>query len=120
MDKKTLKHFKEKLEKQKKGLMSHAGDTVEIMSSQKEKFPDPTDRASHEAERNFELRIRDRENKLIKKIDRTFERMQNGTFGICEKCGGTIRENRLKIRTVTTKCIDCKTKEEAIENAIEK
>jgi DnaK suppressor protein len=64
------------------------------------------------------LRIRDRENKLIKKIKKALDRIENGTFGICEKCGEDISVKRLKARPVTTHCIDCKTKEEAFEKAL--
>jgi DnaK suppressor protein len=88
------------------------------MTAQKENFPDPTDRASLEADRNFMLRIRDREHKLIKKIKKALDRIENGTFGICDSCGEDISIERLKARPVTTQCIDCKTKEEAQEKAL--
>jgi DnaK suppressor protein len=88
------------------------------MTTQKETFPDPTDRASLEADRNFMLRIRDREHKLIKKIRKALERIENDTFGICELCGEDISIERLKARPVTTQCIECKTKEEAREKAL--
>jgi DnaK suppressor protein len=64
------------------------------------------------------LRIRDREHKLIKKVKKALDRIENGTFGICEKCGEDISLKRLKARPVTTQCIDCKTKEEAFEKAL--
>jgi DnaK suppressor protein len=88
------------------------------MTAQKENFPDPTDRASLEADRNFMLRIRDREHKLIKKIKKALDRIDNGTFGICDSCGEDISIKRIKARPVTTQCIDCKTKEEAQEKAL--
>jgi len=88
------------------------------MTQPKENFPDPTDRASLESERNFMLRIRDRENKLIKKVRKALNRIEKGTFGICEECGENISIKRLKARPVTTQCIDCKTKEEASEKAL--
>ena len=78
-------------------------------------FPDPTDRASLESDRNFELRIRDRERKLILKIREAIERLDEGEFGICESCGEDISEARLKARPVTTLCIDCKTEQERQE-----
>jgi DnaK suppressor protein len=87
------------------------------MTAPKENFPDPTDRASLEADRNFTLRIRDRENKLIKKIKEALDRIEDDTYTICEKCGKDISLARLKARPVTTQCIDCKTKEEATEGA---
>ena len=73
---------------------------------------------SLEADRNFMLRIKDRESKLIKKIRTALDRIEDNTFGVCEKCGENISFERLKARPVTTKCIDCKTKEEAVERAL--
>jgi DnaK suppressor protein len=85
------------------------------MTDEKENFPDPNDRASLESERNFELRIRDRERKLIRKMQEALGRIEDGTFGICDRCSGPISEKRLIARPVTTLCIDCKTKEEKLE-----
>ena len=118
MKKKDIEYFKELLNNRLEELLSHADDTVSGMTQPKENFPDPTDRASLESERNFMLRIRDRENKLIKKIRSALDRIENGTFGVCEECGENITIKRLKARPVTTQCIDCKTKEEASEKAL--
>ena len=118
MKKKDVKYFKEHLTKRLEDLQSQAGDTVSGMTVPKENFPDPTDRASLEADRNFMIRIRDREHKLIKKIKKTLDRIENGTFGLCEKCEEDISLKRLKARPVTTQCIDCKTKEEALEKSL--
>ena len=118
MKKKDLDFFKEYLNDRLTELLSQADDTVSGMAVQKENFPDPTDRASLEADRNFMLRIRDREHKLIKKIKEALERIENGTFGICDTCGEEISIPRLKARPVTTQCIDCKTREEAQEKAL--
>jgi DnaK suppressor protein len=118
MKKKDIEKFKKDLNSQLEELLSHADDTVSGMTTPKENFPDPTDRASLEADRNFMLRIRDRESKLIKKIKKTLERIENGTFGICEKCGEDISLKRLQARPVTSQCIECKTKEEAMEKAL--
>jgi DnaK suppressor protein len=96
-------------------LLSEAGKTVSEMTNGKENFPDPNDRASLESDRNFELRIRDRERKLISKMQEAIKRIDDGIFGICEVCGGPISEKRLIARPVTTLCIDCKTKQEKIE-----
>ena len=96
-------------------LLSEAGKTVSEMTNGKENFPDPTDRASLEADRNFELRIRDRERKLILKMQEAIKRINDGVFGICEVCGGPISEKRLIARPVTTLCINCKTKQEKME-----
>ena len=118
MNKKDVKFFEALLHERLQELLSHAGDTVSGMTEQKENFPDPTDRATLESDRNFMLRIRDREHKLIKKVKKALDRIETGTFGICEKCGEDISLKRLKARPVTTQCIDCKTKEEAFEKAL--
>jgi len=118
MKKKDLEFFKELLTKRLEDLLDQADDTVSGMTDPKENFPDPTDRASHEANRNFMLRIRDREHKLIKKIKKALQRIENGTFGVCEQCEEDITIERLKARPVTTQCIDCKSKEEALEKAL--
>lgn len=118
MKKKDIKYFKDFLTNRLEELLGHADDTVSGMITPKENFPDPTDRAALEADRNFMLRIRDRESKLIKKIKKALDRIENETFGICESCGCDISPKRLKARPVTTQCIDCKTKEEAFEKAL--
>ncbi len=118
MKKKDLEYFKELLTNRLEELLNQADDTVSGMTTPKENFPDPTDRAALEADRNFMLRIRDRESKLIKKIKKALERIENGTFGICETCGEDISIKRLKARPVTSQCIDCKSKEEALEKAL--
>jgi DnaK suppressor protein len=118
MKKKDLDYFKDLLTNRLQDLLNQADHTVSGMTAPKENFPDPTDRAALESDRNFMLRIRDRESKLIKKIKKALERVDNNTFGICEKCGEEISIKRLKARPVTTQCIDCKTKEEAFEKAL--
>jgi len=87
------------------------------MTDTEETFPDPTDSATLESDRNFMLRIRDRERKLILKIREALQRIEDGNFGICEVCGDDIGIDRLKARPVTTQCIDCKRKQEAAERA---
>ena len=118
MKKKDREYFQELLTNRLDELLNQADNTVSGMTAPKENFPDPTDRASLESDRNFMLRIRDRENKLIKKIKKALDRIENGTFGSCKKCGEDITLKRLKARPVTTQCIDCKTKEEAFEKAL--
>jgi len=118
MNKKDTKYFNDLLANRLEDLLSQAGNTVSGMTTPKENFPDPTDRASLESDRNFMLRIRDRESKLIKKIKKALARIETGTFGVCEKCGEDITKKRLIARPVTTQCIDCKTKEEAFEKAL--
>ena len=76
------------------------------------------DQATMEADRSFRLRMRDRENKLILKINQALRRIEEGTFGICEVCGGEISIKRLKARPVATYCIDCKNRMEALERAV--
>jgi DnaK suppressor protein len=118
MKKKELDFFKEQLNNLLEELLSQADETVSGMTAPKENFPDPTDRASLEADRNFMLRIRDRESKLILKVKKALARIETGTFGICESCGEDITFDRLKARPVTTQCIDCKIKEETLEKAL--
>ena len=115
MKKEKIEYFRELLNTRLESLLAEAGKTVEDMSDNEESFPDPTDRASLESDRNFLLRIRDRERKLIVKIKEALDRIEDGTFGICEVCGEEISEERLKARPVTTLCIDCKTDEEEKE-----
>ena len=117
MNAKKIAFFKKLLREQRSVLIHEAQRTVSGMTDSKENFPDPTDRATLESDRNFLLRIRGRERKLILKIEEALERIEDGSFGICEKCGEDISEQRLKARPVTTHCIDCKKKEEAMEKA---
>lgn len=108
--------FKGLLHQQMQALLRDAADTVDGMSEvEKEGFPDPTDRASIETDRNFLLRIRDRERKLITKIRDALQRLDRGEFGVCESCGGNISTQRLKARPVTTLCIECKIEAEEKE-----
>ncbi len=118
MKKKDKEFFKEYLTERLQDLLNQADTTVSGMTETKENFPDPTDRAALEADRNFMLRIRDREAKLIKKIKSALERIENDTYGICDSCGEDITLKRLKARPVTTQCINCKSKEEALEKAL--
>lgn len=112
-----LEYFQGMLQNQLDELIRGAGRTVDEMTGSvgKGAFPDPTDRASMESDRNFELRIRDRERKLINKIRKTLEKIEDGTFGICEICGEPIEFKRLEARPVTTRCIECKIDEEEEE-----
>jgi DnaK suppressor protein len=117
MEKEQLEYFRTLLQKKLDDLLGEADRTLEEMTDMNNHFPDPTDRASAESDRSFELRIRDRERKLIKKIDKALERIENGTYGICEDCGGEIGIKRLTARPVTTRCIECKSKQEKEEKA---
>ncbi len=115
MEKERLAYFKELLNERLEVLLNEAEKTVTGMTNDKNTFPDPTDRANLETDRNFLLRIRDRERKLILKIKEALARIEDGTFGYCEECGQEISEERLKARPVTTLCIACKTKAEEEE-----
>jgi len=115
MNLEKLEEFRLLLLGWKQSLLKEAAGTVSGMSSEGGGIPDPTDRAALECDRNFLLRIRDRERKLIQKIDEAMKRIEAGTFGKCESCGGEISEERLRVRPVTTLCIDCKTEEEVRE-----
>jgi len=108
--------IKKKLLKQRQDLLTEAEHTLNNkLSTEKESFPDPTDQAVAELDNNFLLRLRGREQKLLKKIDEAISRIDSGTYGVCESCGGEISYKRLEARPVTTLCIDCKTKQEEEE-----
>ncbi|MDY6843269.1 MAG: RNA polymerase-binding protein DksA [Thermodesulfobacteriota bacterium] len=115
MDSDKLEQFRELLQEKLNILLDEASRTITGMTSSNETFPDVTDRASLESDRNFLLRVRDRERKLILKIREALERIEGGTFGVCETCGGEISEKRLEARPVTTLCINCKTRQEEEE-----
>lgn len=112
-----LEFFKTLLEQRREVLVNGASDTVVEMNDDDETFPDPNDRATLESDRNFTLRIRDRERKLISKIEKAIERIEDGSFGICEECGCEISARRLEARPVTTLCIECKEEQERKEKA---
>ena len=115
MDKKQQAYFKKKLENMSKDILDEAEKTLLEMTDQSDNYPDPTDRATAESNRNFELRIRDRERKLLVKIKEALDRLDGGTYGICEVCEETIGPKRLDARPVTTLCVKCKTDQEQHE-----
>jgi DnaK suppressor protein len=110
-----IQFYRHMLTQKMSELLEEAEKTVSDMTTGKDNFPDPNDRASLESDRNFELRIRDRERRLLAKIQEAIKRIDDDIFGICEVCGGQISEKRLMARPVTTLCIECKTKQETIE-----
>jgi DnaK suppressor protein len=114
VDAKHADYFRNLLNQRIAELRAEAGKTVENMDED-ENFPDPTDRASMESSRNSMLRIRDRERKLIFKIQEALQRLNDGEYGICEECGEEIGIERLKARPVTTLCIECKSNQELAE-----
>jgi DnaK suppressor protein len=110
MDRVVIDKCRAELQSQLDELLAGAERTVVDMTNvEEENFPDPTDRASLESNRNFTLRLRDRDRKLVAKIREAIKRIEGGTFGICDVCGGEIEEKRLIARPVTSLCIDCKT-----------
>ena len=110
-----LKFFRHMLQQKIHELLGEAEKTVSEMNNGNDNFPDPNDLATFVSDRNFELRIRDRERKLIGKLREAIKRIDDRIYGICENCGGQISEKRLLARPVTTHCIDCKSKLEKLE-----
>lgn len=114
-DKKIL-NIKKKLESQRVTLLAEAGETIiGTLSPEKLTFPDLGDQATAESDRSFLLRLRGREQKLLKKIENAIEKIESGTYGVCETCGEKISIKRLEARPVTNLCIECKTKQEEEE-----
>lgn len=102
------------LQRQRAELLEEAGEVL-THRPEVETFPDVTDQASAEVDQNFVLRLKEREQKLLKKIDEALDRLSTNTYGICERCGQEIPYKRLKARPVTTLCIECKTQQEREE-----
>lgn len=115
MNEKQLAHIENILLAWRQSLMEEVDRTVSHMKDEAANFPDPSDRASQEEEFSIELRTRDRERKLIKKIEDALERLRNDDFGYCEACGIEIGLKRLEARPTATLCIDCKTLSEIKE-----
>ena len=118
MDKEQLAHFSQKLADWKQQLMEEVDRTVGHMKDDATNFPDPNDRATQEEEFSLELRTRDRERKLIKKINEAQKRIEELEYGYCETCGVEIGVGRLEARPTAELCIDCKTLEEIREKQI--
>jgi DnaK suppressor protein len=110
-----LEHFRRILQAWKRELMEEVDRTVHHMKDEAANFPDPNDRATQESEFSLELRTRDRERKLIKKIDEALATVESGDYGYCESCGVEIGIRRLEARPTATLCIDCKTLDEIRE-----
>ncbi|MBI5782883.1 MAG: RNA polymerase-binding protein DksA [Gammaproteobacteria bacterium] len=115
MNKKQQEHFLAVLNAWKGELEDEITRTVQQMRDVPENPPDPNDRASQETDMSLELRSRDRERKLIKKIDEAIERIETGDYGYCEVCGVEIGVERLEARPTAELCIDCKTLDEIRE-----
>lgn len=115
MNDKQMAHFKTILEAWKKQLMEEVDRTVSHMKDEAANFPDPVDRASQEEEFSLELRTRDRERKLLKKIGKSILSIEEEDYGYCQSCGVEIGIRRLEARPTATLCIDCKTLDEIKE-----
>ncbi len=115
MNKKQIEHFRGKLIAWRDELMGEITRTVHQMRDEPDNPPDPNDRASQETDMTLELRNRDRERKLIKKIDEAVQRLDSGDYGYCEVCGVEIGLERLEARPTAELCIDCKTLDELRE-----
>jgi len=115
---KTINNVKKELLSQRETLLKEAEEALNTLPGEIN-FPDMGDQATVETDRNFMLRLRDRERLLLKKIDEAIERIENNTFGICEECSSKIDIKRLEARPVTTLCIDCKTRQEEEEKIAE-
>ncbi|MDG0980146.1 MAG: RNA polymerase-binding protein DksA [Halieaceae bacterium] len=109
MSDELLAHFKAMLQNWRSELMQEVDRTVSHMKDEAANFPDPADRATQEEEFSLELRTRDRERKLIRKIDQTIERIEQDDYGFCDACGVEIGIKRLEARPTAELCIDCKT-----------
>jgi len=115
MNKEQVQHFRNLLNNWKSELMAKVDETVHHMQDEAANFPDPNDRATQESDFTMELRTRDRERKLIKKIEESLNRLDNDEYGYCESCGVEVGIRRLEARPTATECIDCKTLNEIKE-----
>ena len=115
MNEKQEEHFRQILLNWKRDLMEEVDRTVHHMQDEAANFPDPNDRATQESEFSMELRTRDRERKLIRKIDEALDMLEEHEYGFCEACGVEIGIRRLEARPTATLCIDCKTLDEIRE-----
>jgi len=115
MGPKDLEMFRDILTKTLEDILRKGEETLEDMTDTREIYADPADRATAESDRSFTLRLRDRERKLIKKVQEALQRIEDGTYGVCSECGEDIGANRLKARPVTTQCIHCKSRQEEME-----
>lgn len=120
MNTKQLAHFRDILQSIKQEMVADIERTVHTMQDEATVFADPNDRASQETDIAIELRNRDRERKLIKKIDETLNNIDSGDYGFCDKCGVEIGIKRLEARPTATLCIDCKELEELREKQVAK
>ena len=116
MEHEDLEFFRKYLSNMLEEAQQKGDSTLEEMTGANEVFADPADRATAESDRAFTLRLRDRELRLIRKIRSALQRIEDGTYGVCEECGEDISIPRLKARPVTRLCINCKARQEEDEN----
>lgn len=119
MNDEQLDHFRRILVAWRDQLRQEVDRTVHHMQDEAANFPDPVDRAAQEEEFSLELRTRDRERKLIKKIEKTLKRIEEDDFGFCDSCGIEIGIKRLEARPTADMCIDCKTIAEIKEKQLQ-
>jgi len=115
MNPKQVDHFRSILEAWKQNLLDEVSRTIHLMQDENINHPDPNDRASQETDMSLELRNRDRERKLLKKIDQTIVRVDSDDYGWCDRCGIEIGIRRLEARPTAELCVDCKTLNEIKE-----
>ncbi|WP_192035893.1 RNA polymerase-binding protein DksA [Halomonas sp. YLGW01] len=118
MNDKQLEHFRQILLDWKKDLMEEVDRTVRHLQEDANNYADPADRATQEEGFNLELRTRDRERKLLKKINETIDKIDEDDYGFCEACGVEIGIRRLEARPTATQCVDCKTLAELKEKQL--
>lgn len=118
MNEAQREHFRNILVSWKRELMEEVDRTMHHMKDEAANFPDPTDRASQESEFSLELRTRDRERKLIRKIDQGIARVDRDEYGFCDTCGTEIGIRRLEARPTATLCVDCKSLDEIRERQL--
>ena len=115
LTKKKKAYFKKLLTQRRDELLADASNSVMAWTEPKEESPDLADQASRESDTDLTLRMRERESRLLAKIEDALARLEMDEFGICEECGEEIAEKRLKARPVTTRCIQCKQEQEVKE-----
>jgi len=118
MNKAKLRRYQAILSEQLGVLLEHNEGTVGQLEDDTQSHADPNDRATAESGRSFDLRLADRDRKLIGKIKSALERIDQGTFGVCEDCGQAIEDKRLEVRPVTSQCIECKEDQERREKRV--
>ena len=118
MSREQIEHFRNMLNDWRRELMEQVDRTVNHLQDEASNFPDPLDRATQEEELGIELRTRDRERRLIRKINQTLDRIETNDYGYCDTCGVEIGLRRLEARPTATQCVDCKALDELRERQL--